>query len=139
MMDSAALYHTVSPAQTPRQARLCLSMGIRCLRSMARALRIPHDDDPLPTVGIRALGTSSTTAVGGCVGQLPRRATSGRFVAPLPGMAGQLRAVVDALTHLVVPPPSPWFMARPELGTAGWPVVFNRTPDAPEGAQGPSA
>ena len=41
------------PAQTPRQARLCLSMGINCLRSMARALRIPYDDDPLPTAPIR--------------------------------------------------------------------------------------
>ena len=48
MMDSAALYHAVSPDQTPQQARLCLSMGIRCLRSMARALQIPFDADPLP-------------------------------------------------------------------------------------------
>jgi hypothetical protein len=38
MMDSAALYHSVSPDQTPRQARLCLSMGNNCLRSVARAL-----------------------------------------------------------------------------------------------------
>ena len=53
MMDSAALYHAVSPDQTPRQARLCLSMGIRCLRSIARALRIEHDADPLPTMGTR--------------------------------------------------------------------------------------
>ena len=53
MMDSAALYHAVSPSQTPRQARLCLSMGINCLRSMARALRIPYDDDPLPTASVR--------------------------------------------------------------------------------------
>ena len=43
----------MSPSQTPRQARLCLSMGINCLRSMARALRIPYDDDPLPTTPIR--------------------------------------------------------------------------------------
>ena len=53
MMDSAALYHAVSPEQTPRQARLCLSMGISCLRSMARALHIPYDADPLPTAGTR--------------------------------------------------------------------------------------
>jgi hypothetical protein len=43
MMDSAALYHSVSPQQTPRQARLCLSMGTNCLRSMARALPSPRD------------------------------------------------------------------------------------------------
>ena len=53
MMDSAALYHSVSPQLTPREARLCLSMGTNCLRSMARALHIPYDTDPLPTAGIR--------------------------------------------------------------------------------------
>ena len=53
MMDSAALYHAVSPQQTPREARLCLSMGVNCLRSMARALHIPYDPDPLPTAGTR--------------------------------------------------------------------------------------
>ena len=41
MMDSAALYHAVSPDQTPRQARLCLSMGIRCLRSIAARAEDP--------------------------------------------------------------------------------------------------
>ena len=53
MMDSAALYHSVSPQLTPHQARLCLSMGIRCLRSMAGALHIPYDADPLPSASIR--------------------------------------------------------------------------------------
>ena len=75
MMDSAALYHSVSPAQTPRQARLCLSMGINCLRSMARALRIPYDDDPLPTAGIRLSAAGVRRRVPPArVGQLPRRA-----------------------------------------------------------------
>ena len=43
--------------------------------------------------------------------------------------------IVDALTVLVVPPPAPWFIARPELGQAEWPLVLNRTPDEPEGSQ----
>jgi hypothetical protein len=43
--------------------------------------------------------------------------------------------IVDALTLLVVPPPAPWFLIRPELGKAQWPVILNRTPDEPEGAQ----
>ena len=44
--------------------------------------------------------------------------------------------IVDALTTIIVPPPAPWFTARPELGTARFPLVFNRTPDEPEGSQG---
>ena len=41
------------PEPTPRQARLCLSMGTNCLRSMAGALKIPFDPDPNPTTGTR--------------------------------------------------------------------------------------
>jgi hypothetical protein len=54
VMDSAALFHSVSPSQTPRQARLCLSMGTNCLRSMAGALQIPYDTDPHPHSGNEA-------------------------------------------------------------------------------------
>jgi hypothetical protein len=41
--------------------------------------------------------------------------------------------IVDALTKLVLPPPAPWFVPRPELGEATWPLVRNRTPEHPEG------
>ena len=92
MMDSAALYHAVSPAQTPRQARLCLSMGINCLRSMARGAahplrRRPAADGEHPLVSPRVRPGLSAARVG----QLPRRANGGGCVAPLPGMACQLR------------------------------------------------
>ena len=137
MMDSAALYHAVSPAQTPRQARLCLSMGINCLRSMARALRIPYDDDPLPTASIRLSrhefdqGFQRLASV-----NFPTERTADDAWRHFQGWRVNYESVVDALTTLVVPPPAPWFTARPELGTARFPLVFNRTPDAPEGAQG---
>jgi hypothetical protein len=42
---------------------------------------------------------------------------------------------VDALTLIVSPPPAPWFPDRPELGETRYPLVMNRTPDMPEGAQ----
>jgi hypothetical protein len=35
-----------------------------------------------------------------------------------------------------VPPPAPWFIVRPRLGMARFPLVLNRTPEQPEGAQG---
>jgi hypothetical protein len=44
--------------------------------------------------------------------------------------------IVDALTMIIVPPPAPWFLVRPEVGIAKFPLVLNRTPDEPEGAQG---
>jgi hypothetical protein len=136
MMDSAALYHSVSPTQAPRQARLCLSMGIRCLRSMARALHIDHDEDPLPNSTIRLTRQEFEDGF--------RRLQEVKWPAErdleeswrnFQGWRVNYEPIVDALTALIVPPPAPWFVARPELGAASWPVVINRTPDEPEGAQ----
>jgi hypothetical protein len=53
VMDSAALWLAVAPDQAPVQARLCLSMGFRCLRQLASTLRMPHDEDPRPDAGIQ--------------------------------------------------------------------------------------
>ncbi len=136
MMDSAALYHSTSPALTPRQARLCLRMGITCLRSMARALRIPYDEDPLPTMGIRLSRAE--------FGDGYRRLTSVEFPVErdeeeawrhFQGWRVNYEPIVDALTHVVAPPPAPWFIDRPQLGEARRPVVLNRTPDQPQGAE----
>jgi hypothetical protein len=136
MMDSAALFHSVSPQLSPHEARLCLSMGIRCLRSMARALRIPFDADPLPTASIRLTRQEFEDGF--------RRLEEVHF--PLErdleeswrhfqGWRVNYEPIVDALTRLIAPPPAPWFLARPELGATEWPLIRNRTPDEPEGAQ----
>jgi hypothetical protein len=136
MMDSAALYHSVSPDQTPRQARLCLSMGTNCLRSMARALHIPHDPDPLPTAGIRltreeyADGFRRLEEVG-----FPMERDLEQSWRHFQGWRVNYEDIVDALTGLIMPPPAPWFLSRPELGMSEWPGVRNRTPDDPEGVQ----
>ena len=137
MMDSAALYHATSPAQTPRQARLCLSMGINCLRSMARALAIPYDDDPLPTATVRLSrkefdeGFHRLESV-----NFPAERSADDAWRHFQGWRVNYEPIVDALTAIIVPPPAPWFVARPALGDARFPLVLNRTPDEPEGAQG---
>jgi hypothetical protein len=137
MMDSAALYHATSPAQTPRQARLCLSMGINCLRSMARALAIPYDDDPLPTATVRLSrqefdeGFHRLTSV-----DFPAERSADDAWRHFQGWRVNYESIVDALTAIIEPPPAPWFVARPALGSARFPLVLNRTPDEPEGAQG---
>jgi hypothetical protein len=136
MMDSAALFHAVSPQLSPHESRLCLSMGIRCLRSMARALRIPFDADPLPTASIRLTRQEFEDGF--------RRLQEVHF--PLErdleeswrhfvGWRVNYESIVDELTRLIAPPPAPWFLARPELGATEWPLIRNRTPDEPEGAQ----
>jgi hypothetical protein len=136
MMDSAALYHAVSPSATPRQARLCLSMGNNCLRSMARALQIPFDPDPLPEAGIRLTkdefedGYRRLAEV-----QFPMERDLDESWRHFQGWRVNYESIVDTLTRLVMPPPAPWFVVRKELGLAEWPGVRNRTPDDPEGLQ----
>jgi hypothetical protein len=136
MMDAAALYHSVSPSQAPRQARLCLSMGMGCLRAIARALRITYDLDPLPTSGTRltrdefAEGYARLEEI-----HFPVERDLEDSWRHFQGWRVNYEPIVDSLTRLVVPPPAPWFVPRPELGAAEWPRVKNRTPDDPEGDQ----
>lgn len=48
VMDSAALYLSLSPSRAPVEARLCLRMGFTALRDIADVVHIPYDPDPLP-------------------------------------------------------------------------------------------
>jgi hypothetical protein len=136
MMDSAALYHAVSPELTPREARLCLAMGTNCLRSMAGALNIPFDLDPLPTDGIRLTRAEFDDGFQRLEQRsFPLERDADEAWRHFQGWRVNYEPIVDALTVLVVPPPAPWFIDRPELGKAEWPLVLNRTPDEPAGSQ----
>src|SRR2546426_3097443 len=52
VMDSAALFSAVAPDEVPRQGRLCLTMGFRCLRQLADSVGMPYVADPRPDAGI---------------------------------------------------------------------------------------
>jgi hypothetical protein len=52
VLDAAALYLAVAPERGPIQARQCLRMGYVGLRTLARAVGIRVDDDPLPSAPI---------------------------------------------------------------------------------------
>ncbi len=136
VMDSAALYHAVSPTQAPRQARLCLAMGMNCLRSVAGALQITFDRDPIPTAGTRltkeefAYGFERLEGV-----HFPLERTLDESWRHFQGWRVNYESIVDALTKLIMPPPAPWLLPRPGLGRTEWPGVRNRTPDDPDGTE----
>ncbi len=136
VMDSAALYHAVSPEQTPRYARLCLSMGTSCVRSIARALRIPHDADPRPDAGLRLskdefeAGYHRLSDVG-----FPIERGLEDAWRHFQGWRVNYESIVDTLTRLTLPPPAPWLLAQPVMGEVPWPAVRNRTPEFPDGLQ----
>jgi hypothetical protein len=135
-MDSAALYHSVSPQTTPHQARLFLSMGNNCLRAMARALDITYNADPLPEDGIRLTRAEFDEGYARLEGaHFALERDNEEAWRHFHGWRVNYEQIVDSLTRLVVPPPAPWFLDRPELGAIDWPVVRNRTPDDPNGVQ----
>jgi hypothetical protein len=136
IMDSAALYHAVSPSQTPRQARLCLSMGTNCLRSMAGALQISFDPDPIPTAGTRLTKEEFTAGFERLEEvHFPLERDLNDAWRHFQGWRINYESIVDTLTTLIMPPPAPWFLSRPGLGRTEWPGVRNRTPDDPEGTR----
>jgi hypothetical protein len=133
MVDAAALADAVAPAATPRQARLCLTMGVTCLRSLAVALNVDHDTDPRPTDPVRLTyeeflaGTDRLQQVGYPFERTPEEAWP-----HFRGWRVNYEGIVDALTRRVMPPPAPWFLDRPQLGQVVWPRVLNRTPEDPD-------
>jgi hypothetical protein len=135
-LDAAALQAALAPDSVPLDARLCLQVGSNCLRSLADALHIAYDPDPLPTAPIRLAyeeyqeGIARLERAGFGFERSPEEAW-----VHFRGWRVNYESVVDALTDVVVPPPAPWFLPRPWLGSAAYPFVRNRTPDDPEGSR----
>jgi hypothetical protein len=138
VLDAAALHHAVAPDGAPREARLCLRMGINCLRSLADVLRIGYDPDPLPDDPIRlteeefGVGFDLLASVG-----FPIEVSRAEAWRHFRGWRVNYEGIADGLTRLVLPPPAPWLLPRPELGPASFPTILNRTPDDPEARGAP--
>ncbi len=112
IMDAAALHHSVAPSVAPRQGRLCLRMGINCLRSLADALRIPYEADPLPTTPIRLTEAEFGEAYDLLVSTaFPIECSRDEAWRHFSGWRVNYEGIADALTLLVMPPPAPWLLA----------------------------
>jgi hypothetical protein len=65
VMDAAALHLSLAPGSEPKQSsRLCLRMGFVALDQIARAMRLPADDDPDPDADISIGYPEFAAAVG---------------------------------------------------------------------------
>lgn len=132
MLDAAALQDAINPGSAPRQARTCLQMGMNTLRGLAGVLHIDYDPDPLPTTPIRLTYEEFTTGIERLQQvEFPFERTPEEAWRHFSGWRINYEPIVDALTLLVMPPPAPWFRARPWLGEIRRPRVLDRTPDDP--------
>lgn len=134
MMDASALADAVAPSATPRQARVSLFMGIRALRALADALHIPYDIDPLPSDPVRITYEEYMTGIRRLEQvDYPFERTAEEAWPHFRGWRVNYESMVDALTHLIMPPPAPWFLDRPSVGQIHRPAIVNRTPEDPQG------
>lgn len=134
-LDSAAMFHALSPSKAPPEARLFLRMGFTCLRNIAEVLRIPYDPDPFPDDPIE-LGFDEFKAA---VDRLersgfPMERTPEEAWPHFKGWRVNYEAVAYALADVVVAPPGPWSGPRTHLPNLA--IVpqrpANRSPDNPQ-------
>ncbi|MEA2498311.1 MAG: hypothetical protein QOH26_716, partial [Actinomycetota bacterium] len=116
VMDSAALYSSVSPSDAPIEARLAIRMGFTCLRNVAEVLRVPYDPDPFPDDPIELTfeefhgGVHRLESVGFPMERTPEEAWT-----HFKGWRINYEQVAYALADLVIAPPGPWSGTRSHL------------------------
>ncbi len=135
VMDSAALFLSLSPTDAPVEARLCLRMGFSALRSIGRTLRIAFDEDPSPTDAINLsfedfkVGIARITEV-----DFPVERGIEQAWREFKGWRVNYESLAYALTKEIDAVPAPWSGTRrrsePIIETIR---VINRTPDNPSG------
>lgn len=124
VLDSAALYLSLSPSLPRSQARLCLRMGFSALRDVARVARIPFDADPDPDAPIALTESDFMTAV-----EYLRR--SGFPIERDPdeawpqfrGWRVNYESIAYALADLVLAPPALWSGPRRHLPPGSLPIT----------------
>jgi hypothetical protein len=139
VMDSAALWHAISPEATSMQARLSLSMGINCLRQLATTVGIPYDEDPRPDGDIALTreefdeGLVRLRAV-----DFPMERTEDESWKHFVGWRVNYESIAYRLAYELDAVPAPWSgdRRRPDQDLPPRRLV-NRTPEDPEGAKPP--
>jgi hypothetical protein len=141
VLDSAALYISLSPGQVPAEARQCLRMGYLCLRALAKQLGMHVTDDPRPDDPIEltyeryARGVEHLRQAG-----FPLERGMEEAWPDFRGWRVNYEAAAFGLADYLVAVPAPWsgkrsFMTR----EAVFDVLRNRpryrTPDDPEGVR----
>jgi hypothetical protein len=140
VMDSAALFSAVAPDEVPRQGRLCLTMGFRCLRQLADSVRIPYVADPRPDAGIALTrrefdqGIERLQSVG-----FHMQRTHDEAWPHFQGWRVNYESIVYRLAYALDEVPAAWSGPR-RSGEApiATHLVINRTPERPEGAASPN-
>jgi len=139
VLDSAALYLSVSPSVAPAEARLCVRMGFTCLRDIARAIRLPYDPDPRPDADIQLSFEEFADAVSGLEqAGVPLERTVEEAWGHFKGWRINYESIAYTINNIVLPPRAAGTGARRYPDDAADSPKFprrpvDRRPDKPEG------
>src|SRR5918992_3072363 len=142
VLDSAALYLSLSPSRAPVEARLCIRMGFTALRDIASAVHVTFDPDPYPNQQIALTyeeyigGVRKLQEVGFAMERTPEDAWQ-----DFRGWRVNYESLCYALADATVAVPGPWSGPRRHLpDMAILPQrPTNRRPDDPEATSDPRA
>jgi hypothetical protein len=137
VLDSAALYASITTEGFPLQARLFLRMGFGCLQQLADTVGIPYDPDPRPDAGIRLTEAEFQQGIDRL------RAYDFPIDRPLEevwihfqGWRVNYESIVYTMAYELDAPPALWSGPRrhptPQVAPRR---LLDRTPDDPEGAR----
>lgn len=113
VLDAAAIHLAIAPRSAPSKARLCLRMGITCLRDLADVLRVPYDPDPHPEDPIQlgfddfAVAVKDIERIGFSVERGVEEAWP-----HFRGWRVNYEAVAYTLADRITAPPAPWSGTR---------------------------
>ena len=135
VMDGAALYHAVSPSETPIQARLAIQMGFRCMRQLADTIGLAYDPDPRNDAPIQLTyeefeqGIDRLRAV-----EFPMERTPEEAWPHFRGWRVNYESIVYRMAFAIDAPPALWSGSR-RGGLAATPPERppNRRPEDPTG------
>jgi len=135
VLDSAALYLSLSPQEAPIEGRLVLRIGFESLRQIATVLEIPHDPDPRPTDPVMLTqdeyraGIERLEQAG-----FPMECSAAEAWPHFAAWRVNYEAIAYALARGLNAAPAPWSGPRRDgIGVVDPPALVNRTPDDPEG------
>jgi hypothetical protein len=138
VLDSAALYLALCPAQAPTSTRLCLRMGFTCLREISPEWGFVPDPDPLPDAPIQLSYDDYLEGVARMqeAGIVLDRSAEDAW-AHFRGWRVNYESTVYFLAELTSAVPAPWSGPRRRLAPIAPRRPRDRTPEDPGANRNP--
>jgi hypothetical protein len=117
VLDSAALYLSLSPSTAPGEARMCLRMGFSCFRDLAATFDLPYELEPDPdSTPLQLTFEDFEAAVEMLKGvEFPMERSAVEAWPHFRGWRVNYELAAYSIAELITAPPAPWSGTRSVL------------------------